>query len=57
MGNGQDVVVVEDGEEVARVDAGTWDIGDEEGATAVIRRHEGVHVEESFTLVVWSRRC
>jgi len=55
-GNGQDVFVIEDGEEVPRVDASTWDVGYEEGATAVIRRHEGVHVEELLTLVVWSRR-
>lgn len=57
MGNGQDGIVVKDGEEVARVDAGTWDIGDEEGATAVAGRHEGVHVEVFLTLVMWSRRC
>lgn len=56
-GNGQGVIVIKDGEEVARVDAGTWGIGDEEGATAVTRRHKGVHVEVSLTLVVWSRRC
>jgi hypothetical protein len=56
-GNGHGVIVIKDGEEVARVDAGRWDVGDEEGATAVARRHEGVHVEVSLTLVVWSRRC
>ena len=56
-GNGQDVVVIKDGEEVARVDAGRWDIGHEKGASAVTRRHKSVHVEESLTLVVWSRRC
>jgi len=55
-GNGQGVVVVKDGEKVARVDAGTRNIGYKECATAVTRRHEGVHVEESIRLVVWSRR-
>ena len=58
-GNGQDVVVIKDGEEIARIDAGTWDVGYEESATAVIRlrRHEGIHVEVLLTLVVWSRGC
>jgi len=55
-GDGQGVVVIKDGEKVARVDAGTWGVGDEEGAAGVTRRREGVHVEETLTLVVWSRR-
>ena len=56
-GNGHGLVVVKDGEKVARVDASTWRVGDEEGAAAVARRHEGVHVKVTLTLVVWSRRC
>ena len=56
-GDGHGVIVVKDGKKVARVDAGTWGVGDEEGATAVARRHEGVHVKVTLTLVVWSRRC
>jgi hypothetical protein len=56
-GDGQGVVVVKDGKKVARVDAGTWGVGDEEGAAAVARRrHEGVHIKITLTLVVWSRR-
>jgi hypothetical protein len=33
-GNGQGVIIIKDGEEVTRVDAGTWGIKGEEGATA-----------------------
>jgi len=56
-GDGQGVVIVKDGKKVARVDAGTWGVGDEESATAVARRRrEGVHVKKTLTLVVWSRR-
>ncbi len=55
MGNGQGVVILKDSEEVARVDAGTWDIGYEECATAATRWGEGVYVQITLTLVVWSR--
>ena len=49
----QGVVVVEDGEEVVRVDASTWRIRDEEHALA--RWSKRVDVEVTFTLVVWPR--
>ena len=56
-GDGHGVVIVKDGKKVARVDAGTWGVGDEEGAAAVARRRrEGVHVKVTLALVVWSRR-
>jgi len=55
-GDGQGVVVIKDGKKVARVDAGTWGVRGEEGAAGVARRREGVHVEVTLTLVVWSRR-
>jgi len=57
VGNGQAVVlVVEDGEKVVRGDAGTWGVGNEEGAAGVVRGCEGVHVKIAFTLVVWPGR-
>jgi hypothetical protein len=55
VGDSQDVVVLKDGEEIARVDADTWDVGYEECATAATRRGEGVHVQITLTLVMWSR--
>jgi len=35
VGNGEAVVVVEDGEKVVRADAGTWGVGNEEGAAGI----------------------
>jgi len=57
VGDGQGVIVIKDGKKVARVYASTWRVGHEEGATAVTRWREGIHVKETFKLVVWSRRC
>jgi len=56
-GEGEGVVVLEDGEEVVRVDAGAGDGGHEEGAAAVTvaRGGEGVYVEVALALVVWAR--
>jgi hypothetical protein len=56
-GDGEGFIVLKDGKKVARVDAGAWRIGYEEGAAGVTRWREGVHVEVTFTLVMWSRRC
>jgi len=56
VGDGQVVIVIKDGKKVAGVDAGTWGVRDEEGATAATRRREGVHVKVTLTFVVWSRR-
>jgi len=53
VGDSQGVVVVEDGEEVVRVDASTRRIRHEEHAFA--RRCKRVNIEVTFTLVVWSR--
>jgi hypothetical protein len=55
-GNGHGVIVIKDGKKVARVDAGTWGVRYEEGATAATRRRKGVHVKVTLTLVVWTRR-
>jgi hypothetical protein len=55
--DGQDIIVIKDGKKVARIDADTWCVGYEEGATGAGRRRKGVHVKVTFTLVVWSRRC
>ena len=58
LGDGHGVVVVvKYGEEVVRVDAGARRVRDAEGAAAVARRGEGVDVEVTLALVVWSRRC
>lgn len=58
LGDGHGVVVVvKDGEEVVRVDAGARRVRDAEGAAAVARWGEGVDVEVTLALVVWSRRC
>ena len=53
MGDSQGVVVIEDGEEVVRVDAGTWRVRNEEIALA--RRRKRVDIQVTFTLVVWPR--
>lgn len=53
VGDSQGVVVIEDGEEVVRVDAGTWRVRNEEIALA--RRRKRVDIQVTFTLVVWPR--
>jgi hypothetical protein len=55
VGDGQDVFVVEHGKKVVRVDTNTWRVRYEEGAIRAIRRGKCVHVEVTFTLVVWPR--
>jgi len=58
VGDGHDAVVVfvKDGEKVVRVDAGAGSVGDAKGAAAVARWGEGVDVEVTLALVVWSCR-
>jgi len=57
LGDGHGVVVVvKNGQEVVRVDAGARRVRDAEGAAAVARWGEGVDVEVTLALVVWSCR-
>jgi hypothetical protein len=56
VGDGQDVIVIKDGKKVARVDADTWGVGYEEGATGAGRRRKGVYIKVTLALIVWSRR-
>jgi hypothetical protein len=53
--DGQDIFVFKDGKKVVRVDTSTRRVGYEEGAIRAIRWGKRVHVEVTFTLVVWPR--